>query len=408
MEGNLRTGREPVGGSGCSPVAAVKVLSTAARLGIDQPWSTLWLGRPTGRATSYRAEHRWRVLLAGLACGLRGVSAGNQWLRTDPAIRRLCGGRCPDQGTVHRWLAMVTPEQVLAVRSHLQQVFRRHGRFRHQLTLPGGIIVDLDAQGIRAEGGRFRQARVGWIDGVFVPGFQRLAAYCASTGEVLDEALISGAGSLMTGFPQLLASLNAIFSPEERSRVLLRGDAHAGTIAAISRTQQAGYRYLFKLAHRRTITRLRDAVADQPAQEVPTPAGPVRCWDVPHWTLTNKDGPERTVVTRVVLFQDPGERDEPGRWWGVAVSAGGNAVDYWQLYRDRGGAIEEYFDQSLRSYHLETKRTSGLAGLEAVHLLAALCWNLLRWTLEDLQLPPAAAPGRAGSGAPGSAPHRSI
>ena len=86
--------------------------------------------------------------------------------------------------------------------------------------------------------------------------------------------------------------------------------------------------------------------------------------------------------------------DEPGRWWGVAVSAGGQATDYWQMYRDRGGAIEESFDQSLRAYHLETKRTSGLAGLETVQLLAGLCWNLLRWTLEDLQLPPAAAPAR--------------
>lgn len=394
MEGISQTFAEPAPAAGASPLVAIKVMDLAAKLGIDPLWSEFWLGTPTFRRSSYRAEHRIRALLAGLACGLRGIAAGNQWLRQDPAVQQLCGDRFPDQGTIHRWLQSVTPEQVLELRSHLRQVVRRHGRFRHQLARPGGIIVDVDAQGIVAAGQRYEQAKLGWMGDGFDRGFQRLVSYCASTGEVLDEQLQPGDGSLLTGLPGLLESLDELFTPEERTGVRLRGDGHAGTIATISHAQQSGYQYVLKLFHKKTVTRVRKAVADGRAEEFATPQGMARCWDVPAWTLTNKDGPERSVTTRVVLFADPPDERGKCTWWGVAVSANGAAREFWQMYRDRGGAIEEYFDQSFRAYHLEIKRTSGLAGLEAVHLLAALCWNLLRWSLEELQLPPASAPTR--------------
>jgi len=394
MEGISRQQAEPVSGSGSSPLAAIKVMDLAAKFRIDRAWAGLWLGHPTARKSAYRAEHRIRSLLAGLACGLRGISAGNQWLRQEPAMRTLCDGRFPDQGTIHRWLEAVNPMQVVQLRKHLQQSVRQHGRFRHQLGLPGGIIVDVDAQGIVAAGQRFVQAKLGWMGDDFERGFQRLVCYCASTGEVLDEQLEPGDGSLLTGMSGLLDSLDELFAPEDRPQVWLRGDGHAGTIATIGRVQQAGYQYVLKLFHSRTVDRIRKAVADLPGEDFPTPQGTARCWDIPAWTLTNKDGPQRHVTTRVVLFADPPNDGGRRQWWAVAVSGSRAAAEFWQMYRDRGGAIEEYFDQSFRAYHLEIKRTSGLTGLEAVHLLAGLCWNLLRWELAELRLPPATAPIR--------------
>ena len=135
-------------------------MELAAKLGIERAWTGLWLGEPTVRCTSDRPEHRIRAFLAGLACGLRGIAAGNQWLRNDTAIRRLCDDRFPDQGTIHRWLEDVSPPQVLELRRHLQESVRQHGRFRHQLGLPGGIIVDVDAQGIVAAGQRWELAEL--------------------------------------------------------------------------------------------------------------------------------------------------------------------------------------------------------------------------------------------------------
>src|SRR5262249_13537326 len=49
-------------------------------------------------------------------------------------------------------------------------------------------------------------------------------------------------------------------------------------------------------------------------------------------------------------------------------------------------------DQAERAYHLEIMRTSNFAGLNAVHSLISLCWNLTQWATEQLALPPLQAP----------------
>jgi hypothetical protein len=394
MEGIARKPTEPEASGAVSPLMAVKLFAVAGRLGLNGVWSSLWIGRPTQRKNAYLAPHRIQALLAGLACGLTGIASGNLWIRNDPALRDACGGAFPDQGTIHRWLSAVDPSQVEAFRQHLFSAVKQHGRFRQALAGPEGLVIDLDAQGIVANGQRFEQTALGWMNGTFQRGYQRLVCYCATTREVLDERLEPGNASLMTAFSRLLDSLNELFTPEERSGVLLRGDGHAGTVAAILRAQKDGYRYLLKLQHSSTIERLRKAVANHRAEEFETSSGVVRCWDVSDWKITNKDGRERSATTRVVLFQDPAGESGCDRWWGVAVNANKPARELWQLYRDRGGAIEEYFDQSFRAYHLDVKRTSPREGLELVHLLAALCWNLLNWELSELSLPPARSPNQ--------------
>jgi hypothetical protein len=66
--------------------------------------------------------------------------------------------------------------------------------------------------------------------------------------------------------------------------------------------------------------------------------------------------------------------------------------ELWAQYHQRSGTIEEYNDQSERAYHLEILRTGSYAGLNALHALLALCWNLSVWATEDLELPPSEAP----------------
>src|SRR5205823_1734335 len=43
-------------------------------------------------------------------------------------------------------------------------------------------------------------------------------------------------------------------------------------------------------------------------------------------------------------------------------------------------------------YHLEVVRTGHCDGLNALHSLIGLCWNLTQWALEGLRLPPVQAP----------------
>src|SRR5580704_13848470 len=114
---------------GFSVVLAERVLAFADRLGLPAQWAALSLGHLTRRRTSYTADQRLAAVLAGLACGLRGIAPGNLLLRPNSALRQRLGGRFPDQGTIHRWLDQVSPDQAAALRQHLHQVVRRHGRF---------------------------------------------------------------------------------------------------------------------------------------------------------------------------------------------------------------------------------------------------------------------------------------
>ena len=51
--------------------------------------------------------------------------------------------------------------------------------------------------------------------------------------------------------------------------------------------------------------------------------------------------------------------------------------------------------QSERAYHLEVVRTGHFDGLNALHSLIGLCWNLTQWALEHLRLPPVQSPTAA-------------
>src|SRR5687767_7862832 len=94
----------PDGSGGFSVGLAERVLRLADGLELVAEWSQLGFGRPTGRVTSYPTDQRIAAVLAGLACGLRGIAPGNLLLRPNSALRQRLGGRFPDQGTVHRWL----------------------------------------------------------------------------------------------------------------------------------------------------------------------------------------------------------------------------------------------------------------------------------------------------------------
>jgi hypothetical protein len=120
----------------------------------------------------------------------------------------------------------------------------------------------------------------------------------------------------------------------------------------------------------------------------------VQFWVVPRWLLQGK-GKQRRLVTRATVYCDQvaGSKDR----WTVLVSdlkrLKGRKL--WQYYHGRGGAIEEYNDQAERAYHLEVMRTGHFEGLQALHSLIGLCWNLTRWAAEELWLPPLQAPQAA-------------
>lgn len=382
-------------GSGFSVVVAEKVLAMANALKWPEEWDRIGLGHPSKRVTAYTPAQRISAILAGLACGLRGISSGNTVLRPNSAIAHFTGSRFPDQGTIHRWLAQVTDEQAAALRSHMHQAVRDQGRFRDLLRSGVRLMVDVDGQGLIARGERFEQAATGRLGHGFDHGYQRYVAYAGQTHEVLDEFLRPGPTTLLSELPELVKGLCEVFAREWRHLVVVRADAHGGTVNNIVALEDEGFSYLARMQARKGIDRLqreRCSEAGQTFMVMDSKNKPrkLEYWDVPDWTIHGKK--ERDVQPRTVVYRE--QRSTGESEWTVLLTnlLDLPATELWDRYHERSGMIEEYNDQSERSFHLEVKRTGHLAGLQALHALMCLCWNATEWVAEKLELPPSIAP----------------
>jgi hypothetical protein len=393
MDRNIGRGVRPRESGGFSVICAEKIIELLRAIGLPAEWSRLELGHVSRRVTAYATPDRITAVLAGLACGLRGFAPGNSLLRGNSALRSAMGGRFPDQGTIHRWFQQVTAEQAQGLRQHLHQVMKREGRFWQALFSGNRVVVDLDAQGLAARGARFEKAAYGHLGEGLDRGYQRFVAYAGQTREVLDEFLRPGNTMLTGELTELLNGLNEIFAAEDRPRVIIRTDSHGGTFRNLKQLQAAGYGYLCRLLSRSGIQRMRDTVTTTPAgQFVPGGSRVVEYWDVPVWTISGRRAQQGVLQTRAVLFRDrqEGKKD----YWTMLVTdlTQETPQELWAQYHQRSGTIEEYNDQSERAYHLQVLRTGRYDGLNALHALLALCWNLSVWATEDLELPPVEAP----------------
>src|SRR5262249_43830359 len=146
------------------------------------------------------------------------------------------------------------------VRAHLHQVVRAHGRFWEVLHGAPLVVVDVDGQGLVARGHHFERAARGYLGEGMDTGYQRYVCYAADTHEVLDEFLAPGNKTLMSQLPELLAGLNAVIPPAYRERVLLRGDAHRGTIGNLRELRRQRYHYVCPLQSWSASKRLREQV----------------------------------------------------------------------------------------------------------------------------------------------------
>lgn len=387
----------PAAGTGFSVVLVERVLRQASALHLTDAWAHLPLGHPSRRLSPYRPEQRLAAVLAHLAAGLKGIAPGNTYLRPNTALRVQLGGRFPDQGTIHRWLDQASAEQAAGLRDHLHQVVAAHGRFWEVLHSGRLLTVDVDGQGLVARGQRFQRVAVGYLGEGMDKGYQRYVAYAGETREVLDEFLAPGNKTLMSQFPQLLAGLDAVIPPAYRKRVVVRGDAHLGTIGNLRDLRAHHYHYLCPLQSWSASQRLRQAVRGRRGSWflVSDSAGHrhhVQFWVLRRWRLSGK-GRGRTILTRATVYWDQWA-DGTGRWSVLVTDQKGHkGRRLWEHYHGRGGAIEEYNDQAERAYHLEVIRTGHFDGLNALHSLIGLCWSLTQWASEGLRLPPVQAPG---------------
>src|SRR5260370_2386235 len=399
MESTSSTSPAPGAGNGFSVVLAERVLREADTLGLCDAWTQLPLGNPSGRRTAYRPEQRIAAVLSGLAAGVRGIAPANSVLRPNSALRARLGGRFPDQGTIHRWLDQVTAAQAAALRDHLHQAVRSHGRFQEVLYAGQYLMLAMDGQGLVARGAHFEQTARGYLGEGLDQGYQRYVCYAADTREVLDEFLTPGNRTLMSQLPEVLSGLDAVFPRAERKRVILRLDAHGGTTANVRAMRAHGYHYLCPLLNWAAIKRLREHLQGThggwfDGTDSNGRVHRIKFWVLPRWLLSGK-GKRNKLYTRATVYYE--RRPDGKREWQVLLSdlKREKGRRLWQRYHERGGTIEEYNEQSERAYHLEVVRTGHFDGLNALHSLIGLCWNLTQWALEPLRLPPVQSPAAA-------------
>jgi hypothetical protein len=374
-----------------------RVLREAQVLGLEFHWAELSLGNPSGRSPAYRPAQRIAAVLAGLAAGLKGIAPGNTWLRPNAALQARLGGRFPDQGTIHRWLDQATSDQATQFRDHLHHVVRTHGSFWEVLASRRYLVVDIDGQGLVARGQRFEQAAVGYLGEGLDRGYQRYVCYAADTMEVLDEYLAPGNSTLMSQLPEVLRGLSTVIPRSHRDHVLVRMDSHGGTVANLLAVKAQGYHYLCPLLSWKAVQRLREHVQGRRSSSFTDvdstgQAHRVQFGVVARWRL---QGRGLQVWTRATVYYE--KRPDGKREWFVLLSNCVHAKgrQLWRQYHERGGTIEEYNDQAERGYHLEVLRTSCFAGLQVLHSLVALTWNLTRWATTTWRLPPVQAPQAA-------------
>jgi hypothetical protein len=200
----------------------------------------------------------------------------------------------------------------------------------------------------------------------------------------------------MSQLPEVLAGLDAVIPRTYRDRVILRRDAHGGTIGNLRAARRHGYHYLCPLHSWSAVQRLRKHLQGRRGswfEEVDSQGQVHRAqfWVLPRWRLSGK-GRGRTLYTRATVYHE--QRPDGKKEWTVLVSdlKREKGRRLWQRYRERGGTIEEYHDQSERAYHLEVVRTGHFEGLQALHGLTGLCWNLTQWAAEAFRLAPVQAP----------------
>jgi hypothetical protein len=97
------------------------------------------------------------------------------------------------------------------------------------------------------------------------------------TREVLDELLVPGNRTAMSALPEMLAGLNEVIPPAFRGRVLLRGDAHFGTVANLRALRQAGYYYLCPLYSYWSKKQLKEQVRGAGVDGCMPPTVPGKC-----------------------------------------------------------------------------------------------------------------------------------
>src|SRR5262249_52962083 len=151
------------------------------------------------------------------------------------------------------------------------------------------------------------QAALGHLGEGIDRGYQRYVAYAADTREVLDEFLAPGNRTLMSQLPEVLAGLDAVLPRADRKRVILRLDAHGGTIVNVRAMRAHGYHSLCPLLSWAAVRRVREHLRGARGgwfngTDSAGRVHRVQFWVLPRWQLSGRG--RTRLCTRMTAYHE--------------------------------------------------------------------------------------------------------
>ena len=340
------------------------------------------------------------TIIASVAIGCQDTLDINTKLRPDlvaAALLQMPTGpagepaQFPEQSTINQYLRKATPEYVLGLRA-LHQPLLAENRMARKDAYWNLYLVDIDTTFYGVYGTTYEKSDTGFSGRHrSTRGYRQGLAIYADTKEVID----------MSFFPARYHDIDHIASLQDGiqrqhpdlSEVLLRGDAHFGSVHRLLDYQARGLHYLMAGAEPKTARVLAQRMDQSRWQRLSS----TRELCDAGWVDLSSSHPKRYARTRVILDREA-EADTLGYSYKHYVTdlsqQKATAEQVWRLYYERENSESDIEERKnvLESGSLRCRKYYGICAFQWLNVMAS---NLLVWMKQQrLQGTPLAAFGR--------------
>jgi Transposase DDE domain group 1 len=224
LDGGLPDAGRPVGSSARGGLASF--LSFVRRLGVGETLAARVHLPIQERRSGFTVVQKSLALVAALAAGCRSARDSDFVLTGDAATTRAAGlPRWPHSSQLTRLLRAFRPQHVQALRGVVEELTAQHSTTRRRLRQGQHVVIDVDQTAISANGRTYERTARGHLKKKGDRGYQATVAFAGDTSggddEVLAVFLDPGNAHATWRFGDLLAALDRVLGPLERSRGLV-------------------------------------------------------------------------------------------------------------------------------------------------------------------------------------------
>src|SRR5260370_41807363 len=218
--------------TGCASLAAIGVKVSQLKL-FDPIRTTVQIRQKTIKHTP--ADKLYDAFISLLA-GAHGLVEINTRLRSDPALQQAFGrSACAEQSVVQETLDACTPENVMQLQQALDEVYRQHSQsFQHDYQASFHLL-DVDMSGLPCGPKAAFATKGSFARQYHRRGRQVGRVLATQYEEVVVDRLFAGNVQLIKALQPLVEAAETTLQLDaaKRARTIIRGEAGAGSLAAL-------------------------------------------------------------------------------------------------------------------------------------------------------------------------------